>query len=250
MSRIFTLCFLFATILVSAQRKPVQGRVVIGALTATTDEVSIKNLQTKKTASTSSGGFFTIQAQTSDTLQLTSNEFKAVKYVLTAADMNMEIVEFKVKTEGTQLSQVTVETSPSARSLGLEPADKKEYTKSERKLKRSKTAAVQRDGDKAYTAVATDRVLNAVSGQTAQAKKEVATEKKAAVVEKLSEKYAVDYYTGTLEIPSDYVKGFQFFAAEDPKFVQIMDKGSEEDIEFALGKLAEQYIKTLGDGKK
>ncbi|RYZ98441.1 MAG: hypothetical protein EOO68_13775 [Moraxellaceae bacterium] len=251
MNRIFTFLAFFAFICVHAQtRKPVQGRITIGSLIATNDEVGIKNLQTKKTTATSSGGYFTIEARVADTLLLTSNEFQPVKYVLSALDISQDLVELKVNTTATQLNQVTVESRPSSRSMGLEPEDKKIYTPAERKLKRSKTAAVQRDGDKAYTAIATDRVINAVSGQTAQAKKEVATEKKEMVVAKLSETYPNDYYISNLKIPAEYVKGFQFYAAEDEQFVKVVEVGTPEDIDFAVSKMATQYLKTLKDARK
>ncbi|NMH27497.1 hypothetical protein [Flavobacterium silvaticum] len=251
MRSIFTFLLLTFSLFIFAQsRKPVQGRITIGTLVATNDEVNIRNLQTKKSTATSNGGYFTIQAKAADTLYITSNEFPAIKYVLSALDMNQDLVELKINTGATQLSQVTVESIPSSKSLGIEPADKKKYSKAERKLKSSTTSAVQRDGDKAYTAISTDRVINAISGQTSDAKKEVATEKKEATIAKLSEMHPENYYTETLKIPVDYVKGFQFYAAEDPKFVKIVEAGNDEDIDFELSKLAPKYLNTLKDGQK
>jgi hypothetical protein len=49
----------------------------------------------------------------------------------------------------------------------------------------------------------------------------------------------------TLHIPSDYVKGFLYFAVENPKFTRVLKTKNRTSIEFLLGELARQYLEII-----
>lgn len=251
MKRIFTLLLLACTLIFYAQgRKPLQGRVTIGNLTATQDEVQINNINSKKITSTLNNGYFTIAAKAGDTLRFSGPEFPAVKYLVKPTDISEELLEFQVSVEGTQLSQVTVEAVPTSKSVGLEPSDSIRYTPAERKLKNARSTRSSKDPDKAYTAIGTDPVINAISGRTKDLKKQVVVEKKEKGIAKLQELHPDEYYIGTLKIPADYVRGFMFYAVEDAKFLKTLDTNNEEEIDFQLSTLATKYKKELKNGKK
>jgi uncharacterized protein YcsI (UPF0317 family) len=54
----------------------------------------------------------------------------------------------------------------------------------------------------------------------------------------------------TLHIPSDYVKGFLYFAVENPKFTRVLKTKNRTSIEFLISELAVKYIETIATKKE
>jgi hypothetical protein len=49
------------------------------------------------------------------------------------------------------------------------------------------------------------------------------------------------YFTKTLKIPVDYVKGFQYYCIEDGKISEALKSKNKTKIEFLIVPLAEKY---------
>lgn len=227
----------------SQKRKSLQGKITIGELIAEDGEVKVRNMSSGEKTATLPGGFFTIGARANDTLLFSSPSVISRKMVITAFDLDEELISVELDPTGTQLKEVIVEKNITAGSLGIPVG--KSYTPAERKLENATTAKPQRDPDKAYTAIGTDGAINAISGRTAQLKKEVQVERKQAWKQRLSERYEKRYFTDTLKVPADHVEGFLFYAVDDKNFLKTLQTENDEQIELQLGVLAGKYKKTL-----
>jgi uncharacterized protein YcsI (UPF0317 family) len=86
-----------------------------------------------------------------------------------------------------------------------------------------------------------DPLLNYFSGRTAMLKKELEVEKKEGYLVQLENLFDNNHFVNTLQIPSDYVKGFLYYAVENPKFTRVLNTKNRTSIEFLMSELAVQY---------
>ena len=128
------------------------------------------------------------------------------------------------------LKEVVVnESSITAESLGIIPYGQKKYTPAERKL---------------YTATSgggIDGLLNSISGRKAMLKKDIIVEKKQQLLVRIDGLFEDKYYTETLKIPSDYIKGFQYYCIDDVPFANALRAKNKTMLFFLIVKLAENY---------
>jgi hypothetical protein len=61
-----------------------------------------------------------------------------------------------------------------------------------------------------------DPALNWITGRKAMLKKEVIVEYKEQMLIKLDYLFLPEYYTQTLKIPQEYVRGFQYYVLKTP----------------------------------
>jgi hypothetical protein len=73
-------------------------------------------------------------------------------------------------------------------------------------------------------------------------KKELEVEKKEGYLVQLENLFDKNHYVTILHIPSIYVKGFLYFAVENPKFTRVLETKNRTSIEFLLGELAAKYL--------
>ena len=133
-----------------------------------------------------------------------------------------------------ELKEVVVKRpNVSAESLGIIPYGQKKYTPAERKIVT------------ATSGFGIDPILNLFSGRTAMLKKELEVEKKEGYLVQLENLFDKNHYVNTLHIPSDYVKGFMYFAVENPKFTRVLKTKNRTSIEFLMSDLATQYIQII-----
>jgi hypothetical protein len=128
------------------------------------------------------------------------------------------------------LKEVIVNKHPeiNAVSLGISAKGIKKYTPAERRL---------------YTATSTpgDALLNMMSGRTAMLKKEIEVEKKYSLLAKIDALFEENYYTKTLKIPADYIKGFQFYCVEDEKLATALRSKNKTMTMFLIVPLAQKF---------
>ena len=72
-------------------------------------------------------------------------------------------------------------------------------------------------------------------------KKELIIERKELFLDKLDNLFEDNYYTETLKIPSEYVKGFKYYIVEDEKFVTTIKDKNKTMATFILVDLAVKY---------
>ena len=126
--------------------------------------------------------------------------------------------------------------------MGIVPYGQKKYTEAERKL-HTATALnpTANAGSMAGGSISADPLLNFFSGRTAMLKKEVAVEKKEAFMKLLERMFSIDHFVNRLQIPLEYVKGFEYYAVENDKFTVILNSKNKTSTEFLLAELAVKY---------
>lgn len=191
--------------------------------------IYVINLTTENAAITDSKGYFTIKAAVGDSLLLSSVQFKSVKKAITTQDLN-NLFFVIMQPIMNELKEVVVKRpTVTAESLGIIPYGQKKYTPAERKI---------------FTATSgfgIDPLLNLFSGRTAMLKKELEVEKKEGYLVQLENLFDNNHFVNTLQIPSDYVKGFLYYAVENPKFTRVLNTKNRTSIEFLMSELAVQY---------
>jgi hypothetical protein len=218
-----------------------QGKV--NADMSNLEGIYVINLKTENATITDKEGYFYIKAAVGDSLLLSSVQFKSVKKVITAQDVQGALFFVKMSPIMNELKEVVVKRpSVSAESLGIIPYGQKKYTPAERKLATASSGRLNPLG--------LDPLLNYFSGRTAMLKKELEVEKKEGYMVQLENLFDKNHYVNTLHIPSDYVKGFLYFAVENPKFTRVLKTKNRTSIEFLMSELAVQYIETIATKKE
>ena len=216
--------------------------------------VYVINLKTEKAAITEKGGYFSIPAVVGDTLMFSAVQFKGIRIVLTQKHFENDFLFVKMEPIMNQLKEVIVRRgydNINAVSLGIIPKGQKSYTAAERKLYTATdlNASASLSG-MAGGSISADPLLNFISGRTGMLKKQLEVEKKESYLKQLEKLFDIDHFVNRLKIPSEYVKGFEYFAVENIKFTKILDSKNITTIEFLLGELATKYNEIIASENK
>ncbi|MBF4518596.1 carboxypeptidase-like regulatory domain-containing protein [Flavobacterium sp. ANB] len=227
-------------------RSVINGKIISN--TNDLEGVYVVNAQTEAMVTTSADGSFSIMAKSGDTLVFSSIQFKENRVLITPekfSDLNFTV---KLNLVMHQLQEVIIKTYDNINSvaLGIVPAGQKKYTEAERKL-HTATALnpTANAGSMAGGSISADPLFNFFSGRTAMLKKEVAVEKKETFMRLLENMFSLDHFVNRLKIPSEYVKGFEYYAVDNDKFTAILDSKNRTSTEFLLGELAVKYKEIL-----
>lgn len=234
-----------------------QDRVAVnGKIVSNTNDlegVYVVDAQTEVMVTTTADGSFSIMAKPGDTLVFSSIQFKENRVLLT--NENFTDLNFTVKLSLVmhQLQEVIVRRydNINAVALGIVPSNQKTYTESERKL-RTATAldATASASGMAGGSISADPFLNFLSGRTKMLKKELIVEKKEFFMKLLENMFSLDHFVNRLKIPSEYVKGFEYYAVENDKFTVILNSKNKTSTEFLLAELAVKYKEILANENK
>lgn len=216
--------------------KTIHGKIVVAS--GTIEGVNIINLVNEKSTTSDSNGDFFILAKADDLLVFTSVNLEYHRKIMEEQDLKQDILIIKMTSKTTELNEVVVNqhSEINAVSLGISAKGIKKYTPAERRL---------------YTATSTpgDALLNMISGRTEMLKKGIEVEKKYSLLAKIDAFFEEDYFTTTLKIPADYIKGFQFYCIENPNFADVLKTKNKTKIEFLLIPLAVKYNQILSNEK-
>jgi hypothetical protein len=238
---LFFLIFWCTTTLFGQNSGVVVCRGKVNAEMTELEGIYIINLNTENATITDSKGFFTINAKAGDSLLLSSVQFKSVKKAISSQDLN-NLFFVTMRPIMNELKEVVVKRpSVSAESLGIIPYGQKKYTPAERKYAAASSGRLNPMG--------LDPLLNYFSGRTAMLKKELEVEKKEGYLVQLENLFDNNHYVNTLHIPAEYVKGFLYFAVENPKFTRVLKTKNRTSIEFLMSELATQYIQIIAPKK-
>ncbi len=243
MIRIVYLFLAFAAMQVVAQENP---RILLkGRLTAdfsVLEGVYVINTKTEKASITDQEGHFKVQAVVGDTLFFSATQFRELKMVLTAKDFEQEMILVKMKPVVNQLDEVIVRNGINAVSMGIIPKGQRVYTPAERRLNTANNLNASANmGTMMGGSVSADPLLNWISGRTKMLKKEVAVEKKESYLRQLENMFSDDYFISKLKIPSEYVKGFEYYIVDNEQFVRNLKSKNNAMIAFLLAELAVKY---------
>jgi len=246
----FLIAFVFIFQIASGQNliapKKLNGKVMSDY--SELEGIYIINLKTEKATLTERGGYFSIMANAGDTLVFSAVQFKALRVALTENDFSKELFFVKMEPLVRMLDEVKINEykNINAVSLGIISPNVKHYTPAERKL----AAASNYDAKIGLGgSVGLDPLLNWMSGRTKMLKKELEVEKKETLMSKIEGWYEEKYFTETLKIPADYVKGFLFYIVEDAKFVEAVNAKNRTMATFLMNELAVKFNALLNDKK-
>jgi hypothetical protein len=212
--------------------KEIRGKITADSVAV--DRINIVNITTEKATVSDAKGFFTIPVKEGDVLVFTAVNLEGLRRKITKADLLEEVLSVIMLPKSIILNEVVVnESSITAESLRIIPYGQKKYTPSERKL---------------YTATSgggIDGLLNTISGRKAMLKKEIIVEKKEQLLARIDVLFEDKYYTETLRIPSDYIKGFQYYCVDDVAFANALRAKNKTLTMYLIVKLAENYTEII-----
>lgn len=212
--------------------KKIRGKITVDSVAV--DRITIVNVSSNKATVSDAGGFFTIPAKEGDVLVFTAVNLEVLRRKINKQEVLQEIITVVMIPKSIVLKEVLVNKSLlTAESLGIIPYGQKKYSPAERKL---------------YTATSgggIDGLLNAISGRKAMLKKEIVIEKKEQLLARLDILFDNQYYTETLQIPLDYIKGFQYYCVDDASFADALKSKNKTLIMYLIVKLAENYNKII-----
>lgn len=210
--------------------------------------INVVNLVNEKSAVTNQDGDFYILAKEDDLIVLSSLNFEYKRKIIAKEDLDSRVVTINMVPKTTQLDEVVITEykNINAVDLGILSRPAKVYTPAERKLK---TATDLNFGIGLGVIFSIDPLINAMSGRTKKLKNELKVERKERLLKQLQDLYEEDYFVTSLKIPSDNVKGFQYFAIEDKEFTESLKSKNKSITKLLLGQLAQKYIQYLSDEK-
>ena len=231
-------CFIFLFFVTFAQGQTTSiSKIINGKVTASYNDLEgiyLINLKTEKSTLTEHGGYFSINASVGDTLLFSSVQFKGLKVALKESDFTNNLFFVKMEPIVRFLDEVKINEfkNINAVSLGIISPFTKHYTPAQRKLYTATTGG---------GILPVDPILNWLSGRTAMLKKEVEVEKKETLMDKVEGWFETKYFTQTLKIPAEYVKGFEYYIVEDAKFAEAVKSKNKTMATFIMNELAVRY---------
>jgi hypothetical protein len=193
--------------------------------------ISVINCMNKMMAVTDKDGCFSIQAKEGDILNFSGIDYKYLKKYVYKRDYNSGIMEVDMIFNAVELDEVIInkDANITAENLGIIPRGQVKFTPQERRLY-SNSGGVQ-------------GLFSSISGEKEMLKMNVEIEKKELLLKKLEYLFGNKYYTKTLKIPEELIKGFQYYCVEDAKFVESLSFKNKSMSMFLMTNLASVYNK-------
>jgi hypothetical protein len=208
------------------------------------NDVYVTNLRSDSNTTTDRSGNYTMFVKVGDTLQFSGLQVVTKKMVIEENDVAKKLYVVILEGKVIPLDEVEIKKYPkiNAVSLGILQKPAKVYTPAERKLK----AASDLDGKIGFGgSMSLDPLLNAISGRTAMLKKELTVEKKEFLLLKIEFMFKEEYFLENLKIPKDYLRGFWYYAVEDPKLEAALNNKNKMMASFIFSDLATKYLEIL-----
>ena len=212
------------------------------------NDVYVSNLRSESNTTTDINGNFSMFVKVGDTLQFSGLQIITKKAVIEENDIAKQLYVVNLEPKINPLDEVEIKQykNINAVSLGILQRPAKVYTPAERKL-RTATAAypTANIGTMAGGSVGLDPLLNAISGRTAMLKKELKVERKENLLLKIEYMFKEEYFLENLKIPKDYLRGFWYYAVEDPKLESALNAKNKMMARFIFSDLAVKYLEIL-----
>lgn len=235
-SNILPVIFLLLAVAVYGQRAPLSGTILLD--NAGLGGVFVINSAAQAEVKTNAKGEFTITAQPGDRLIIYSPNIVKREFVLSTESFKNQPLQVSVNAQAYELNEVVMDRDRSVDevSLGLVPANQKQYTPAERKLYTATTGLL-------------DPLINKLSGRTEMLKRDVKTEKKEMLLQEIDYLVTEEEIIKDMKIPAEYVGGFLYYVVEDKRFSQAMGNNSRVEARFLMNGLALDYLKLLKENE-
>ena len=217
-----------------------KGKIV--AETANLENINIINLSNKVASVSDALGYFNIVAKPQDTLVFSAVNIIAIQVILKNIDFSNKLFFVRLKTKVNHLEDVTINNQINAVSLGIVPKGVKKYTPAERRLKNAGDFKPIHLVGLLGGSVAIEPIINAITGKTDRLKKELVIERKEKLLLKLNDFYTEEYYTNSLKIPKENVKGFQILALDNVKIIQSIMNNNKTMTSFLLTEFSKKHL--------
>jgi hypothetical protein len=242
--------FFFVAFTVATQgqtTKRLKGKVV--ANSNDLEGIYIVNMKSDLSTLTENGGYFSIPAKEGDTLVFSAVQFKGLEVVLKKTDFDADLFFVKMEVLLRQLDEVKIDEYKNINAVSLRILSKpaKKYTPAERKLRTAGELHWYSPLLIPVGGMSIDGMINSISGRTAMLKKEVLVERKEFLLKKITDQFKDDYFTETLKIPTDYVKGFHYYLIENTEFVAALNDKNKTMATFIMNRLAVDFLQLLNE---
>lgn len=224
----------------------VDGKVIHGKITATSANVggvTVVNLVNEKSTVSDSKGEFYILAKAEDLLVFSSSNLEIHRKLIEEEDLRSEFLTITMFDKINQLDEVIVNKHPeiNAVSMGIISKKVKHLTQMERQLYTAGDFKPIHLLGLLGGSLEVDPILNAINGRTKSIKHMIEVEKKSSLLNQIEFLFEEEYYTKKLNIPKEYIKGFQYYCVEDEKNTSVLKSKNKTNIEFLMAKLALEY---------
>jgi len=209
------------------------------------NDVYVANLRSESTTTTDNNSSFSMFVKVGDTLQFSGLQIVTKKAVITENDITKQLYVVSLEAKVNLLDEVEIKKyrNINAVSLGILQRPAKVYTPAERRLKTASDYDVTDFlGPTIGFSMGLDPILNAISGRTAMLKKELKIERKEYLLQKIEYLFKEEYFTENLKIPKDYLRGFWYYAIEDPKLEAALNAKNKIMARFIFSDLAAKYV--------
>jgi hypothetical protein len=222
-----------------------KGKIVCSVKNLT--DVNVTNLRSETTTITNEKGDYSMFVKIGDTLQFSSVQIVAKKVIIQESDLTKSLFVTSLNPKVIQLDEVEIKEykNINAVSLGILDKPAKKYTPAERKLRTAEELHWYSPLLIPLGGMSVDGLINAINGRTAMLKKELEVEKKEALLKKIEYLFDPEYFTNNLKIPQEYVKGFWYYAIEEPRLVNEINSKNKSMAKFIFSELATKYLELL-----
>jgi hypothetical protein len=244
------LCLLLSTF-VNAQsgvEKIIKGQVTSNAIPL--EGINVTNTSNKIMVVSDQYGVFSVLVKEGDILSFSAVNYEYLRKYISIKEFRMGNVVVDLTPKSIELKEVIINehSAISAENLGIIPRDQVKLTAAERRLQTAGDFKPIHLLGLLGGALAVDPILNAISGRTNMLKKALTVERKEFLMAKLEVLFEDKYYTETLKIPEEFIKGFQYYCIEDDDFARSLKDKNKTMSMFLIVGLASNYNKNRNDG--
>jgi hypothetical protein len=209
-------------------------------------DVNVTNLRSE-TTTVSVNGDYSMFVKVGDTIQFSSIQIETKKVIIQESDLAKSLFVSSLNPKVIALDEVEIKEykNINAVSLGILDKPAKKYTPAERKLRAAGELHWYSPLLIPLGGMSVDGLINAISGRTAMLKKELEVEKKEMLLKKIEYQFDPEYFTINLKIPQEYVKGFWYYAIEEPRLVNEINSKNKSMAKFIFAELATKYLELL-----
>ena len=209
--------------------------------------VTVANLRSESSTITDVNGNFSMFVLIGDTLQFSGLQIITKKKVISENEISKQLFVQNLEPQINQLDEVEIKIYPNinAVSLGILQKPAKKYTPAERKLRTAGEFHWYSPLLIPLGGMPVDGLINSISGRTTMLKKELKIERKEYLLQKIEYLFKEEYFTENLKIPKDYVRGFWYYAIEDPKLIEALHSKNKITARFIFSDIATKYLELI-----
>ncbi len=235
-SLFFVVLNISGLLVVAQEQERINLKGLVKSTNADLEGIYVINLNTEKQTITDTQGNFNLMLKVGDSLLFSYYKCEPEKRLVSLDNLKGLPFFYKKTPIITQLDEVVIKQykNINAVDLGIVKAGIKSYTPAERRLKTASASVV-------------DGLVNTLSGRKKMLKQELEVEKKELAIQALENYVSKKFIIETLQIDSSYIKGFQFYVAENSRFRAVLASKNKTEIEFLLVQLSKTYKEIIGN---